>query len=135
MILQKFKYPPGAMCFTEKECASIQSKFLPTVLSKMGINHSTPTEVRSGPMFYEGMDVPELWTIQGSSKNKLMIGHLQKSDVIGDNLQVELECLQLQAGTSWNVLSQNGALVRSYVDHCWVTHLWEFNDHYQLTIH
>jgi hypothetical protein len=111
MILQKFKYPLGAMCFTEKECASIQSKFLPTVLLKMGINRSTPTEVCSGPMYYAGMDVPELWTIQGSSKNKLMIGHLRKSDVIGNNLQVELDCLQLQAGTSWNVLSQNGALV------------------------
>ena len=64
-----------------------------------------------------------------------MIGHLRKSDVVGDNLQVELECLQLQAGTSWNVLSRNGALVRSYVDHCWATHLWEFNDRYDLTIH
>jgi hypothetical protein len=111
MILQKFKYPLGAMCFTEKECASIQSKILPTVLSKMGINRSTPTEVCSGPMYYAGMDIPELWKIQGSSKNKLMIGHLRKSDVIGDNLQVELVCLQLQAGTSWNVLSWNGALV------------------------
>jgi hypothetical protein len=76
MILQKFKYPLGATFFTEKECTSIQSKFLPTVLSKMGINCSTPTEVCSGPMYYAGMDILELWTIQGLSKNKLMIGHL-----------------------------------------------------------
>jgi hypothetical protein len=49
MILQKFSYPLGATCFTEKECNSIQAKFLPTVLSKMGINRSTPREVRSSP--------------------------------------------------------------------------------------
>jgi hypothetical protein len=62
-------------------------------------------------MYYAGMEVPEMWTMQGSSKNKLMIGHLRKFDIIGKNLQVELDCLQLQAGTSWNVLSHNGALV------------------------
>jgi hypothetical protein len=38
MILQKFSYPLGATCFTEKECNSIQAKYMPTVLSKMGIN-------------------------------------------------------------------------------------------------
>jgi hypothetical protein len=43
MIIQKFGYPLGAMCFTEKECNSIQAKYMPTVLSKMGINRSTQT--------------------------------------------------------------------------------------------
>jgi hypothetical protein len=62
-------------------------------------------------MYYAGMEVPKMWTMQGSSKNKLMIGHLRKFDIIGKNLQVELDCLQLQAGTSWNFLSHNGALV------------------------
>jgi hypothetical protein len=67
MILQKFSYPLGATCFTEKECNSIQAKFLPTVLSKMGINRSTPREVCSGPSLYASMVVSELWPIQGSS--------------------------------------------------------------------
>jgi hypothetical protein len=34
MILQKNSYPLGATCFTEKECNSIQAKYMPTVLSK-----------------------------------------------------------------------------------------------------
>jgi len=59
-------------------------------------------------MCYGGMEVPELWPIQGASKNKLMIGHLRKNDMVGQNLKVELDCLQLQAGISWNVLSQSG---------------------------
>jgi len=77
----------------------------------MGINCNTATEVRSGPLLYAGMEVPELWPIQGVSKNKLMIGHLRKSDLVGNTLRVELDCLQLQAGTSWNVLSREGTLV------------------------
>ena len=94
-----------------------------TILSKMGINQTTSMAVCSGPTMYAGMGVPELWPIQGASKNKLLLGHLCKSNLVGNNLRVELDCLQLQARTSWNILSQEGSLVQSYIDHCWATHL------------
>ncbi len=123
MILQKFSYPLGATCLSKKQCNSIQAKLFPTILSKMGINRSTPTSVRSGPTWYGGMAIPELWPIQGSTKNKLLVNHLQKSDLVGDNLNDKLDCLQLQAGTSWQVLSREGTLVRSYTDNCWASHL------------
>ncbi len=87
----KIQLPLGAMSFTEKECSSIQAKYMPTVLSKMGINRSMPTEVCSGPALYAGMSVSKLWPLQGSTKNKLLIGHLRKSDIVGTNLQVELD--------------------------------------------
>jgi hypothetical protein len=45
MILQKFSYPLGAMCFSKKQCDSIQAKLFPTILSKMGINRSTPSYI------------------------------------------------------------------------------------------
>jgi hypothetical protein len=80
------------------------------------------------------MSVSELWPIQGNSKKKLLIGHLRKTDVVGDNLQVELDCLQLQAGVSWDVLSQEGTLIQKYVNKCWVLHLWEFNNRYGITL-
>jgi hypothetical protein len=86
MILQKFSYPLGATCFTDKECNSIQAKYMPTVLSKMGINRLTPTDVRFGPSLYAGMTVTELWPLQGTTKNKLLIGHLRKCDIVGKNL-------------------------------------------------
>jgi hypothetical protein len=57
MILQKFGYPLGATCFSEKEYNSTHAKYMPTVLSIMGINQSTPTEVCSGPSLYAGMAV------------------------------------------------------------------------------
>jgi hypothetical protein len=111
MILQKFSYPLGATCFTKKECNSIQAKYMPKVLSKMRINRSTPTEVQSGLALYAGMSVSKLWPLQGSTKNKLLIGHLRKSDNVGTNLQVELDCLQLQTGVSWDILSREGTMI------------------------
>jgi hypothetical protein len=134
MILQKLSYPIGATCFTEKECNSIQAKYMPTVLPKMGINRLTPAEVQSRLSLYAGMSISELWPLQGSTKNKLLIGHLQKRDIISTNLQVELDCLQLQAGISWEVLSREGTMIRKYIDKCWALHLWEFNDRYGLNV-
>ena len=131
MILQKFKYPLGATCFSETECDKIQGKFLPTVLSKMGLNRSTHVSVRAGPSLYAGMEVSSL---QGTSKNKIIVGHLRKEDMVGDNLFVELDCLQLQSGVLWNVLSREGEMVRKYIDDCWAKHLWEFNDRYGITL-
>ena len=110
MILSKFSWPLGATCFSEKQCLNIQCKFMGTVLSKMGINWTMSMAVRSSPTMYAGMGVPKLWPIQGASKNKLLIGHLHKSDLVGNNLRVELDCLQLQAGTSWNVLKPSKRL-------------------------
>ena len=43
-------------------------------------------------------------------------------------LQISIDHLQLQAGTSWPVLSQKGTTVRKYVDPCYVTQTWEFLD-------
>ena len=134
MILTKFSWPLGATCISKKQCLDIQQKFMSTVLSKMGINWNTATAIHSGPSIYAGMNILELWPIQGASKNKLLIGHLRKTDIVGANLQVELTCLQLQAGISWNVLSRDGSQVRDYINHCWATHIWEFNDEYGLTI-
>jgi hypothetical protein len=39
------QYPLGSTCFTKQQCDRIQSKYLPTFLSRMGINRSTATAV------------------------------------------------------------------------------------------
>ena len=41
----KLQYPLGATCFTHKQCNQIQARYLPTFLSKMGINRTTATAV------------------------------------------------------------------------------------------
>jgi len=44
---------------------NIQGRFHPMSLSKMGINRNMPKVVVSGPTTYGGLDIRELWTIQG----------------------------------------------------------------------
>jgi len=128
------EYALPTTCFSKKNCEKIQASYFPTYLSKMGINQMTPAAVRSGPTLYGGMDKREVWTAQGSGHNKLLVSFLRKNDTVGAQLDVELRTLQLQAGVSWNVLSRDGSRVREYVDKCWATHTWEFNDGCGLTV-
>jgi hypothetical protein len=107
-----------------------------TFLSKMGINKNTAHEVRSGSLRYGGMAVPEVYTEQGAgANNKMMISHLRKNDMVGQAINVQIDTMQLLAGTSFEVLSQSSAIVQSYMTDCWSSNAWKFNDSYGLTIH
>ena len=94
----------------------------------MCINRTTATAVRHGPASLGGMQVPNLETEQAVEHAKLMVSHLRKDDEIGRMLQTSIDHLQLQAGTSWAVLSQPGNKARKYVDRCYASTTWEFLD-------
>jgi hypothetical protein len=122
------QYPLGATCFTQQQCDRIQSKYLPTFLSRMGINRSTATAVRHGPLELGGMDIFSLGTEQGIQQTKMLLSHVRKQDQVGKLLSISLDHLQLQAGVSWPVLSKNGDQPRQYVDSCYLTSTWKFID-------
>ena len=128
------QYPLGATCFTRKQCMAIQAKYLPTFLSKMGINRTTSTAVRHGPMTLGGTEIFNLHTEQGVQQTKMVLAHLQKNDEIGTMLSISMDHLQLQAGVPWPVLSQPGHQQRKYVDCCYLSQLWEFLNNINSTI-
>jgi hypothetical protein len=68
------------------------------------------------------VDIFHLETEQGVQHTKLIISHLRKNDDVGKMIQILIDHLQLQAGTSWPVLSQNGNKVCMYIDPCYVSH-------------
>ena len=74
----------------------------------MGIDRTTATAVRHGPTSLGVMNVIHLATEQAVEHTKLMISHLRKEDEIGRMIQTSIDQLQIQAGTSWAVLSQPG---------------------------
>jgi hypothetical protein len=112
------QYPLGATCFSAKQCTKLEARYLPTFLSKMGINRSTATAVRHGPSFYGGMDTFQLDTEQGVQHTALTVAHLRKDNEVGRMFTISIDHLQLQAGVSWPVLSQPGHKQRLYVDPC-----------------
>jgi hypothetical protein len=74
------------------------------------------------------MDVFHLETEQAVQHTKLIVSHFRRQDDIGQMLRLSIDHLQLQAGTSWPVLSRCGKKVRMYVDPCYVSHTWGYLD-------
>jgi hypothetical protein len=74
------------------------------------------------------MDVFHLKTEQAVQHTKLMVSHIRKKDDVGLMIQSSIDQLQIQAGTSWAVLSKPGKMARLYVNPCYVSHTWEFLD-------
>jgi hypothetical protein len=75
------------------------------------------------------MEVFHLETKQAIQHAKLIISYLRKKNDVSKMIQtLIINRLQLQAGTSWPVLSQNGNKVYMYVDPCYVSHTWAFLD-------
>lgn len=80
----KMRYPLGATCFNKKQCNKIQARYLPTFLSKMGINRMMAKAVRHGPLELGGMDIFNLETEQAAEHMKLIVSHIRKGDEVGD---------------------------------------------------
>jgi hypothetical protein len=74
------------------------------------------------------MDIFNLETEQAVQHAKLMISHLRHNNEIGRMIQNSIDHLQVQAGTSWPVMSRSGKKVRQYIDPCYASHTWEFLD-------
>ena len=72
------QYPLGATCFTKKQCTKLQARYLPTFLSKQGINCMTASAVRHGPQTLGGMDIFNLETEQGVQHTKLLLAHMRQ---------------------------------------------------------
>jgi hypothetical protein len=124
----KLQYPLGATCFTHKQCNRIQARYLPTFLSKMGINRTTATAVRHGHHALGGMEIFHLETEQAVQHVKLITAHIWRDDNVGKLLRTSIDHLQLQAGISWTVIGQHKKKVRMYVNPCYITHTWNFLD-------
>ena len=122
------QYPLGAMCFTYQQCQKLQARYLPAFLSCMGINRTTATAVRHGPLHLGGLDIFNLAMEQGIQQTKMVISHTRRNDEVGHMLNISREHLQLQAGVSWPVLSRNGSQQQKYINPCYLSHLWQFLD-------
>jgi hypothetical protein len=61
------------------------------------------------------MSIPHFKNTQGAGAGKLLISHLCKDDNVGQIISDSLDALQIHAGTTWPVLSQDRTQIRRYV--------------------
>jgi hypothetical protein len=74
-------------------------------LPKMHLNHHTARSIVHGPLLYGGINLPNLYTVQGTSELKIRIGHLWARDKTYKLLLVCHGYLQLLIGIQSNFLN------------------------------
>jgi hypothetical protein len=90
---------------------------------KLYINRKTARCIIHGPKELGGMSLHHIYTLQGSAKLKLFLGHLRLQDRTGLLLHNDLTQLQLISGTGKLILNLP-ATDFPWIETGWLTSLW-----------
>ncbi len=86
-VLKSLEYPLMATSLSKKQCDSIMKPIRAAALPVLGINHHLPLNVVHGPQQYQGLGIPDLWTVQGIMKLWLALNHGDAPTIIGHQLR------------------------------------------------
>jgi hypothetical protein len=122
----KLTFPLMATTFTETQCEQILSSALRAVLPKLYLNRNTARSIIHGPVRYEGMNLPHVYTYQGASQLKFVLGHLRAQDKTLKLILINHGYHQFLVGTTTNFLESNYKSCHNLVGSTWFVTMWKF---------
>jgi len=125
-LLPALQYPLGVSMLTETQCDKLLVPAMNPLLKKLGIVSTISREIVHGPYVYGGMQIPNLFTIQGIHKIKMILGHLRKEDKTGSIVSIALGLVQQEVGISSPILEASFSKYSILVSHCWIKEVWRF---------
>ena len=117
----KFRYSAPAITFTPAQLLTIQRKIIGPSLAAAGFNSKMPRVVVFGPSSHGGMNWYAPYFIQLYEQIKLVIGSIRLEDTVGRLLVLQLQWLQVTAGTSIPLLASQKNI--PYLPQCWLQSL------------
>ena len=100
-------YPLGASTLIETQLEKLHSIVEQAYLPKGGLNRTFPKAVLRGPLEYWGHRDPGLYTRKSHKQIQLLLGHIRNRDEQGDILRMEIEALQMLAGTEEPIMEES----------------------------
>ena len=85
-IMKSLEYPLMATSLTRDQCDKIMSPIRQAALPALRINRHLPLIVVHGPQRFQGVGIPDLWTLQGICKLWLAIQHGDAPMITGHQL-------------------------------------------------
>jgi hypothetical protein len=128
-VMKSLEYPLMATSLSKKQCNYIMKPIRAAALAALGINrHLTRTAVH-GPQQYQGVGVPDLWTVQGILKLWLATQHGDAPTITGNQLRASMELHTMEIGLPGHLLQQqNYQIYGQLATTSWLKHLWDFCD-------
>ena len=117
----KFRFGAPVVSFTEPQLIQIQKKIIGPCLTASGYNSKMPRAVVFGTSLYGGMNWTSPLVMQMYEQIKIIIGSIRLSDTVGKLLLLQLQWLQLQAGTEAPILDTDKEI--PYLQSCWLQSL------------
>jgi len=126
VIWPSLRYPLAVTSFSETQALSIVSKLYHTLLPCLGANRYYPLALRHASPKFQGLGLPHPYWEQGCAALSVF---LEFSNVIRPEqtlIQTSLEYLQLEVGTSVEVLQADFNRWGHLATDCWLKSLWKF---------
>ena len=125
-IHRKLMYPLPTLTVDKKDLQSISDRLYWGSLPKCGIVRTFPIQYRHLPYKYQGLQLPDLYIEQESSKLKELISFSYSTSVVWDQLQLGLEALQKMLGLPDIVYNFPYHRFHHMCDHSWIMTQWKF---------
>ncbi|KAI2509566.1 hypothetical protein MHU86_4827 [Fragilaria crotonensis] len=128
------RYSLPTLVIDEEELEQIQTRILPTIVQKLGMNRNLPTAVRHGPLSMGGLGLMDLCTECGIEMVKYFRHHIYRRTEVGELLVIQLKTLQLEAGILPHLL-EHPTIVLDYLTPTWILSLRQFLSNHNMAIH
>jgi hypothetical protein len=91
-------YTIAATNMSFNQCDAIQSPVICATLNKMGIIRNVAQKIVFGPKTLGGLEMHDLYTIQGTTRLQYFLGHTMCNDRNGNLVRICMESTQLEVG-------------------------------------
>jgi hypothetical protein len=100
-----------------------------------GIVRTFPRALVYGPIEYQGLGIPDLYTSQGISHIERILKHSHlDDDITGQFIRASVEQLKLEIGCNGPTLSLPHEDFAKLATNCWIRQTWQFMEAHQIRI-
>jgi hypothetical protein len=122
-VMKSLEYPLMATSLSKAQCDKIMQPIRAAALPSLGINRHLPLEVVHGPQLFQGVGIPNLWTVQGILKLWLALQHGDAPTITGHQLRASMELHTLELGLPGQLLKQDYQRFGHLATISWLKHL------------
>jgi hypothetical protein len=125
-------YSLPATTIAEKYLNTISNKLAYSVLPKLGYNRHFPRVLTMAPTKYGGLQLPDLYHLQGSMQVEMLVQHLQTNTSLTKAIIQMVEAYQLRTGILGSCLHNTKPV--NYINGSWITNFRSYLEKTQCTI-
>ena len=133
MYAPAMRYSLPAVAVDEEELDRIQSKIIPTIVQRLGLNSKLPTAIRYGPTEMGGLGLMDLRTEGGLEMIRYFRHSVYKNSQVGKLLLLSLQTSQLESGIP-NRLLEETSIVIPYLTPTWILSMRQYMYNHNISI-